>query len=102
MHEMLHPTDFFAESRRSGSFSCPEVENGVGCQYIHTQLLPDMWTELERVGDVPKRTHKVLDLGKWWMRRCLSDPLLEAEYHVKTHAKMVLIGTIGAGMFNHT
>eukprot|EP00808_Paulinella_micropora_P013201 g58918.t1 len=36
------------------------------------------------------------------MRRCLKDLDVREEYFLKTHWKIILIGTPGSGMFNHT
>jgi hypothetical protein len=73
-----------------------------GCRYIHVQLTPSMWKTLETRGDMPKKRHKHTKGDSWWMRRCLKDPRLVDEYHVKTHWKIILVGNEGAGMFNHT
>ena len=37
-----------------------------------------------------------------WMSKCLLDKNINEEYHLKTHWKILLLGTVGAGMFNHT
>ena len=96
----------------------PEHENRFGYplenqpgRYLHLQLTPRRWRELERAGDLPtaKSGHKHLTAAQdnWWMRRCLrtdahpGDTLAE-EYHLKTHWKIILIGSEGAGMFNHS
>jgi hypothetical protein len=78
---------------------CPEVD---GCKYIHLQLTPEMWTVLESAGDIPVKRHLHLEGDRWWMRRCLKDPAVLEEYHLKTHWKIILIGSIGSGMFNHS
>jgi hypothetical protein len=81
------------------TFSCPEIG---GCKYIHLQLTPSNWKKLEKSGDVPPKRHPHLEGDKWWMRRCLKDRDVLREYHLKTHWKMILIGSRGSGMFNHT
>eukprot|EP00658_Telonema_sp_P-2_P029343 TRINITY_DN22334_c0_g1_i3.p1 TRINITY_DN22334_c0_g1~~TRINITY_DN22334_c0_g1_i3.p1 ORF type:complete len:354 (+),score=26.56 TRINITY_DN22334_c0_g1_i3:172-1233(+) len=69
-------------------------------RYLHLQLTPSMWGEVEEQGEVPQARHWQLH-GDEWMNTCL-EPELQEEYHIKTHWKILIMGTRGAGMFNHT
>lgn len=78
----------------------PEALSG---RYLHLQLTPAMWANLQDDGLIPSGAglvHQLLDANEW-LRSCLSAPQA-AEYHVKLHWKMVIAGTRGAGMYNHT
>ena len=46
--------------------------------------------------------HKWFKTDNWWMARCLKTDALKDEYHLKTHWRVMLFGSPGAGMFNHT
>jgi len=70
-------------------------------RYMHLQLTPSMWNELERRGDLPKDRHSFLKNDQW-IQTCLDDPALADEWNIKTHWKILLVGTRGAGMFNHS
>ena len=96
----------------------PELENHFGSQenpvdgrYLHLQLTPRHWQILQQVGDLPapNMSHKHITFAQdtWWMRRCLETEqypgdTLKEEFHLKTHWVIILIGSKGAGMFNHT
>ena len=62
-------------------------------QYLHLQMVPKDWTKL------------ALTIHPWFMReqwlKALTPAQIE-EFNVKTHWKVLLIGTPGAGMFNHS
>eukprot|EP00466_Bigelowiella_natans_P014426 jgi/Bigna1/67214/fgenesh1_pg.3_\ len=70
-------------------------------RYLHVQATPRAWSEMERISDLSPTRHSLLQ-GDGWMRACLQSEELIEEFHLKTHWKVVLIGTKGAGMFNHT
>lgn len=74
-------------------------------RYMHLQLTPKMWRELEERGDIlpPDERHWHLDNDDWLID-CLGypDDKLAEEYHLKTHWKIILTGARGAGMFNHS
>lgn len=74
-------------------------------RYLHLQLTPKMWQTLEERGDIkdPNDRHWHLSSDEW-LEACLGypDSELAAEYHLKTHWKIILIGARGAGMFNHS
>jgi len=95
LQEMIHPPGRFTETNHP--FMCPE-----GCRYLHMQLTPRTWKQLEDVGDIPKARHVHTKGDEWWMKRCMKDSNVQDEYHLKTHWKIILIGTPGSGMFNHT
>ena len=57
---------------------------------------------LEANGDLPKNRHIHTKGDRWWMSRCLKSKKVREEYHIKTHWKIVLVGSRGAGMFNHS
>lgn len=95
LDQVLNPPGQFNDPQ--GDYTCDE-----GCRYIHLQLTPKMWSDIEESGDLPKDRHFHTKGDHWWMRRCLEDPVVRDEYHIKTHWKIVLIGSQGAGMFNHS
>jgi len=66
------------------------------------QLTPKMWDQLEDLGDIPKNKYSHFKGDSWWTRRCMPQVEVQEEYHLKTHWKIVLIGSTGSGMFNHT
>jgi len=70
-------------------------------RYLHLQLTMGMWKLLEGQGAMPRKRTKVLK-NDWWIRRCLPNQALIDEYHLKTHWKIILIGSRGAGMHNHS
>ena len=81
-------------------------ESGNGAlrgRYMHLQLTPDVWTELERRGAIAADRHWQLE-NDAWLEECLGYPhgAVAAEYHLKTHWKILLVGARGAGMFNHS
>jgi hypothetical protein len=71
-------------------------------RYMHLQLTPAQWLELEK-SDIPVERHVHLENDNW-LRKCLGYPheAVAAEYHLKTHWKILLVGARGAGMFNHS
>ena len=79
-----------------------EAGNAPG-KYLHLQLKEEQWAKLRRngLGSKDQRLHIWLRTDGW-MKRCLPTQALRDEYHIKTHWKIVLIGTPGAGMFNHS
>lgn len=94
--EMMHPPGRFREGGQHAT-ACSE-----GCRYLHLQLTPTAWSQLEDKGDIPSDRHDHLESDQWWMRRCLEDPEVREEYHIKTHWKIIVTGSRGSGMFNHT
>lgn len=62
-------------------------------QYLHLQMVPQDWSKLG------------LTVHPWFIReqwlKTLT-PLQLEEFNIKTHWKVLLIGTPGAGMFNHS
>lgn len=96
--EMMDPPGRFTDGHKQ-PYSC---ENIRGCRYLHMQLTSKTWGKLEELGDIPRKRHTHLEGDKWWMRRCLQDDDVREEYHIKTHWKIILIGTKGSGMFNHS
>ena len=70
---------------------------------MHLQLSPAMWGELEDAGQLGKDRHWHLE-NDGWLEECLGHPGsdVSAEYHLKTHWKILLVGARGAGMFNHS
>jgi len=100
LSELKNPIRFNDYSKNS-KFICPSNGHN-GCRYLHMQLSPKMWDSLEDLGDIPKEKHIHFKGDSWWMRRCMEDPIVQAEYFLKTHWKIILIGSSGSGMFNHT
>ncbi|KAH8095003.1 hypothetical protein JL720_2272 [Aureococcus anophagefferens] len=81
-------------------------ESGNGAlrgRYMHLQLTPDVWSELEKPGAIAADRHWQLE-NDAWLEECLGYPhgAVAAEYHLKTHWKILLVGARGAGMFNHS
>ncbi|KAH8057117.1 hypothetical protein JL721_9857 [Aureococcus anophagefferens] len=81
-------------------------ESGNGAlrgRYMHLQLTPDVWSELEKRGAIAADRHWQLE-NDAWLEECLGYPhgAVAAEYHLKTHWKILLVGARGAGMFNHS
>jgi len=70
-------------------------------KYLHWQIVPNQWREIRSSGHVSPFP-KWLKQDGWWMNKCLKTEELKDEYHIKTHWRVALIGTPGAGMFNHT
>ena len=70
-------------------------------RYMHLQLTPPKWRELEAAGDIDTERHWHLK-GDEWMDVCIPEPDLQSEYHLKTHWQIILAGSRGAGMFNHS
>lgn len=70
-------------------------------KYLHWQVMPKQWRTMRSGGDVSPFP-KWLKTDNWWMSRCLKTDALKEEYHIKTHWRVVLMGTKGSGMFNHT
>eukprot|EP00613_Pedinella_sp_CCMP2098_P072149 CAMPEP_0171931508 /NCGR_PEP_ID=MMETSP0993-20121228/29500_1 /TAXON_ID=483369 /ORGANISM="non described non described, Strain CCMP2098" /LENGTH=542 /DNA_ID=CAMNT_0012571555 /DNA_START=24 /DNA_END=1652 /DNA_ORIENTATION=- len=72
-------------------------------RYMHLQLTPKMWMQLEERGDINALRHWHLSSDEW-LEDCLGfpDSALAEEYHLKTHWKIILTGSRGAGMFNHS
>jgi len=98
IQELMHPPGRYT-AKAEDLDACQE-----GCRYLHLQLTDKMWRVLEAAGDLPTQSKRHPHTGgdEWWMRRCLADVDLRAEYHLKTHWKIILIGSQGAGMFNHS
>eukprot|EP00656_Telonema_subtile_P003592 TRINITY_DN11631_c0_g1_i6.p1 TRINITY_DN11631_c0_g1~~TRINITY_DN11631_c0_g1_i6.p1 ORF type:complete len:449 (-),score=119.77 TRINITY_DN11631_c0_g1_i6:21-1367(-) len=98
----LYLTRFGAGLRQLAVHKTVFDEQGSGPEgrYLHVQFTPDMWESLEQQGHVPGSRHAHMK-GDQWMDSCLS-PELQQEFHLKTHWKILIIGTRGAGMFNHT
>lgn len=72
-------------------------------RYLHLQLPPDSWAKLEADGQIPAERHPHLE-NDAWLEDCLGypDSAVAAEYHLKTHWKILIAGARGAGMFNHS
>lgn len=84
-------------TRREGKFHCDG-----GCRYVHMQLDHAMWDKLEELGDIPRKRHMLTNGDNWWWRRCLQDTELQDEFSIKTHWRIILIGTQSSGMFMHS
>ena len=100
LRELHAETDYTADKRYRSRYE-PDASRPKG-KYLHLQLTPKTWQKLEKTGTLPKKrdTHTKGDL--WWMNKCLQENAVREEYHIKTHWKIILIGTRGAGMFNHS
>ncbi|KAJ8607482.1 hypothetical protein CTAYLR_009432 [Chrysophaeum taylorii] len=71
-------------------------------RYMHLQLTPESWAELEARADMVRERHRHLE-NDGWVDECFGDDeVVRREYHLKTHWKIVLAGARGAGMFNHS
>ena len=70
-------------------------------RYLHLQLTPPTWRLLEENKDIDVDRHWHLK-GDEWMEACMPEPDLQSEYHLKTHWQIILAGSRGAGMFNHS
>jgi len=70
-------------------------------RYLHLQLTPAAWRELEHRGVLPADRHPHLHNDQW-LDECLGGGALKDEFHLKTHWKVLLAGARGAGMFNHS
>jgi hypothetical protein len=98
LRQVLEPPGRFHEpANEQHPYSCDD-----GCRYIHLQLTRPQWRQLEEAGDLPVKRHPHTGGDNWWQRRCLDEVDVNDEYHIKTHWKIILIGSRGAGMFNHT
>jgi len=92
------------DQQARGSAFRHETGNGaMAGRYMHLQLSPAMWGELEDAGQLGKDRHWHLE-NDGWLEECLGHPGsdVSAEYHLKTHWKILLVGARGAGMFNHS
>lgn len=74
----------------------PAVEG----RYMHLQLSPVQWKVLEDKKVIPDMRHSFLKNDEW-LQACMNDKVAQ-EWHLKTHWKIILTGTRGAGMFNHS
>lgn len=99
LNDLLQPPGHFLDPHSKHTFYCKE-----GCRYLHMQTSRSEWLELEKRGDMPGplERHWHLEGDNWWMDQCLTNNDVRDEYHLKTHWKIFLFGTEGAGMFNHT
>jgi len=72
-------------------------------RYMHLQLTPKMWQTLEKEGHMPADRHDFLKNDDW-LEACMDHPegIVAEEWNLKTHWKIILIGSKGAGMFNHS
>jgi len=72
-------------------------------RYLHLQLTPAAWRALEAAGAIPAERHAHLE-NDAWLEDCLGfpDSNVAAEFHLKTHWKILIVGSRGAGMFNHS
>ena len=78
----------------------PPPDDAAG-RYLHVQVTPVELEALEAAGDVPRDRNALLR-GDEWMDECLTAPEVRAEYMLKTHWQVLLVGSRGAAMFNHT
>jgi hypothetical protein len=69
-------------------------------RYMHVQLTPLQLRALEAAGDISGERNQVLQVEEW--KRCMPSEVLQTEYNLKTHWQLLLIGSRGAGMFNHS
>lgn len=70
-------------------------------RYMHIQLTPSQMLALEGVGDLSPDRYNMLREDEW-KHRCMPSEVLQTEYNLKTHWQLLLIGSRGAGMFNHS
>merc|ERR1712196_697358 len=91
------------EPEASYHFGKPRDGNQVEGRYMHLQLSPKQWQALEKAGDMPAKRHGFLHNDEW-LEQCMGypDDVVAEEWHLKTHWKIILTGTRGAGMFNHS
>lgn len=84
-------------------FGTPKDGKHVEGRYMHLQLSPKMWEKLEQSGHMPPTRHEFLENDEW-LAACMGHPdsAIAQEWHLKTHWKIILTGTRGAGMFNHS
>lgn len=61
-------------------------------RYMHLQLTPPTWKLLETNKDVDVDRHWHLK-GDEWMDKCMPDPDLQSEFHLKTHWQIILAGS---------
>jgi len=80
--------------------SLPRVEGAPEGRYFHIPLNATHFKVLEHLGDIPASRHPLLK-GDEWMDGCMAKSERD-EYLSRTHWQVVLIGSRGAGMFNHT
>lgn len=68
--------------------------------YIQWNLPLSIWNDL--LDEVGRDSFPPLFLeDDAWLEGCMSSDKLRSEYLLETHWRMMLIGTKGAGMFNH-
>jgi len=88
--------------QKSYHFGYPKDGDFVEGRYMHLQLSPAMWAQIEEGGDMLKDRHPFLRSDEW-LENCMDmDSDVAEEWHLKTHWKIILTGTRGAGMFNHS
>lgn len=69
-----------------------------GSVYLQLNLAWEQWQRVRAVlGVLPAR----FEADQSWLRACFPDDQLRNEFLRSTHWKMALIGSRGAGMFNH-
>ena len=69
-----------------------------GGLYLHFNMKPSQYNTLARDCNLRKFYRK----NGWWLKKCLANETLQEEYFLKTHWAILLIGTRGASMFNHS
>jgi len=83
--EFLHP---------SGDFPKNEIVPGT---YIQFNVVDEHWQQLRQMVKIPPRFEEDLI----WLESCLGNREMVNEFTKKLHWRMSLIGSQGAGMFNH-
>jgi hypothetical protein len=91
------------EPQQSYHFGLPKDGKQVEGRYMHLQLTPLMWQAMETKGLIAPQRVPFLDNDEW-LKACMDFPsgVVSEEWHLKTHWKIILTGTRGAGMFNHS
>ena len=68
-------------------------------RYIHWRMTAAQWNKVQHL---LTPMHSFFTTDKPWMKQCIPTKALRDEFHVKTLWKTMLLGTRGAGMFNHS
>lgn len=70
--------------------------------YVQWNLDKPMWDQmLADAAQGEPRVPSIFTHDDLWLSKCMEDPNIISEFLIGTHWRMLLIGSRGAGMFNH-
>jgi tetratricopeptide (TPR) repeat protein len=97
-HPYLTALSRAIEELQAPSTAYPANKNGHPGTYIQWNVPHSIWLNLTlNMPNLPYYFHR----DDEWLENCFSSLELRDEFCKRTHWRMILIGNIGAGMFNH-